>query len=199
MKDTGVIVGLPPLPAQAPHSYQPSPVGEISVPLPFEIPFDELRSELDTYVGVVRDCLDSGPVHVGDIVEDVLTRAGVSHRRTRLGEVLLGSCLTPDFVVPNAVRPYVVIDAAHAADDGTARDRVTRVEYLAALSLDGQPPETPKFEVIACIAGLGFGVRRTDMRHLLLATRGRTFTLRHMSELVSHTRLVAFRSSTESG
>ena len=40
-----------------------------------------------------------------------------------------------------------------------------------------QPPNQPKFEVVAYIAGRGFGVRREDMKKLLIATRGKVFTL----------------------
>lgn len=79
-------------------------------------------------------------------------------------------------------------------DDGTARGKVTRVQHLAALSMAGQPPGQPKFEVIACIAGRGFGVRREDMRKLILATRGKVFTLQNMDRLVDSTGLREFRS-----
>ena len=48
--------------------------------------------------------------------------------------------------------------------------------------------------VIACIAGRGFGVRREDMKKLLLATRGKVFTLQNLHQLVEHTRLAEFRS-----
>ena len=50
------------------------------------------------------------------------------------------------------------------------------------------------FEVIACIAGRGFGVRREDMKKLLLATRGKVFTLQTLDRLVAHTRLGEFRT-----
>ena len=141
---------------------------------------------------------DSVSELIGNIVEnaikDVLTRAGISHRRTKLAETLDGICQAPDFAVPNESSPQVVIEAGSAEDDGTARDKVTRIQHLAALSMDGQPPGQPRFEVVACIAGRGFGVRRSDMKNLLLATRGRTFTLQNMGDLVSHTLLTKFRS-----
>ena len=165
------------------------------MPFPFDVSFDELRSELDTYVDVVFGCLDSRPVNVGNIVENVLCQAGISHRRTKLGERLDPFCQAPDFVIPKASSPQVVIEAKHADDDGSARDKITRIEYLAAVSMDGQP----RFEVVACISGIGFGVRRKDMRALLLATRGKIFTPQHMPNLVAHTRLAAFRSSSDSG
>ncbi|MDE0120749.1 MAG: hypothetical protein OXS33_03330 [bacterium] len=52
----------------------------------------------------------------------------------------------------------------------------------------------PKFEVVACIAGRGFGVRQKDMEKLHLSTRGKVFTLQTMREFVGHTRLAEFRS-----
>jgi hypothetical protein len=70
----------------------------------------------------------------------------------------------------------VIIEAKITEDDGTARDKVTRVQHLATLSTTGMPPGTQKYEVIACIAGRGFKVRREDMKKLLLATRGKVFT-----------------------
>lgn len=60
--------------------------------------------------------------------------------------------------------------------------------------MQGQPPGEPKFEVIACIAGRGFGVRREDMKKLLLATGGKVFTLKTMDQLVEHSLLKKFRT-----
>ena len=135
---------------------------------------------------------------VGDLVEnaieDVLARAGISFRKTRRAERLSGFDQAPDFVIPNEFNPRVTIEAKLTEDDGTARDKVTRVQHLAEISMAGQPPDQPKFEVIACIAGRGFGVRREDMRKLILATRGKVFTLQNMDRLVDATRLREFRS-----
>jgi hypothetical protein len=51
---------------------------------------------------------------------------------------------------------------------------VTRVHHVGALSMAGRAvDEAPKFEVVACIAGRGFKVRREDMKKLVLATRGK--------------------------
>ncbi len=71
---------------------------------------------------------------------------------------------------------------------------LTRVQHLGALSIEGQPPDQPKFEVVACIAGRGFGVRREDMKKLLLGSRGKVFTLLYMQQLVKGTRLREFRT-----
>ena len=140
---------------------------------------------------------DSVSELVGDIVEnaieDELSRSGISARKTKRAERLPGFDQTPDFVVPSEHNPQVVIEAKLTEDDGTARDKVTRIQHLASLSMSGTA--TPRFEVVACIAGRGFAVRREDMKKLILATRGKVFTPRNMGELVEHTRLREFRSS----
>ena len=131
---------------------------------------------------------------VESAVEDVLARSGISYRKTGRAERLPDFDQAPDFIVPNEYNPQIVIEAKLTEDDGTARDKVTRVQHLASLSARDRPPDQPAFEVIACIAGRGFGVRREDMRKLLLATRGKVFTLQNMRQLVEHTRLREFRS-----
>ena len=132
---------------------------------------------------------------VENAIEDVLSRNGVSFRKTKRAERLLGFDQATDFVIPDEFNPQVVIEAKLTEDDGTARDKVTRLQHLNTLSMWGQPPGgPPKYEVVACIAGRGFGVRREDMKKLLLATRGKVFTLRNMGQLVEHTRLAVLRS-----
>lgn len=99
------------------------------------------------------------------------------------------------FIIPSEFNPRVVIEAKITEDDGTARDKVTRVQHLGSLSLDGVPPDgPPRFEVIACIAGRGFGVRREDMKKLILATRGKVFTLQNLDRLVECSGLAGFKS-----
>ncbi len=131
---------------------------------------------------------------VENAIEDVLSRAGISARKTKRAERVPGFDQAPDFIVPNEFNPQVVIEAKLTEDDGTARDKVTRVQHLATLSMEGRPSGRPRFEVVACIAGRGFGVRREDMKKLLLSTRGKVFTLQNMHQLVDHTRLSEFRS-----
>ena len=131
---------------------------------------------------------------VENAIEDALSRAGISYRKTKRAERLHGFDQAPDFVVPNEFNPQVVIEAKLTEDDGTARDKVTRVQHLGSLSMQGEPPNQPRFEVVACIAGRGFGIRREDMKKLLLCTRGKVFTLQNMCQLVDHTRLAEFRS-----
>jgi len=119
----------------------------------------------------------------------------VSYRKTKRAERVSGFDQAPDFIIPSEFNPQVVIEAKITEDDGTARDKVTRVQHLASLSLIGRSKDSPKFEVIACIAGRGFGVRREDMKKLLLATRGKVFTLKTLDRLVECSRLREFKST----
>lgn len=141
---------------------------------------------------------DSVSELVGDVlesaIEDVLHRTGISYRKTKRAQKVANFDQTPDFIIPSEFNPQVVIEAKLTEDDGTARDKVTRVQHLGTLSIRGVSPDNPKFEVVACIAGRGFGVRREDMKKLLLATRGKVFTLRNLDRLVECTRLKDFRT-----
>jgi hypothetical protein len=127
-------------------------------------------------------------------IEEVLTQHGVSYRKTRRAERLPGFDQAPDFIVPDEFHPQIVIEAKLTEDDGTARDKVTRIQHLGQLSMDGVTDGRPKFEVIACIAGRGFGVRGEDMKKMLLATRGKVFTLKTLRRLVECSALKAFET-----
>ncbi len=141
---------------------------------------------------------DSVSEMVGDrvesAIEDVLTKAGVSYRKTKRAETIEGFDQAPDFVIPSEFNPKVVIEAKLTEDDGTARDKVTRIQHLGELSTAGRPAGKPKFEVIACIAGRGFRVRREDMKKMLLATRGKVLTLKNLDRLVECTRIRRYKS-----
>lgn len=142
---------------------------------------------------------DSVSELVGDILESAietqLAGAKISFRKTRRAERVSGFDQAPDFIVPDEFNPAVVIEAKITEDDGTARDKVTRVQHLNSLAMQGRATsDSPRFEVVACIAGRGFGVRREDMKKLLLATRGKVFTLQNISRLIDCTRLTDFRS-----
>ncbi len=125
-------------------------------------------------------------------IERLLSEAGISFRKTKRAERIEGFDQAPDFIVPSEYNPRIVVEAKVTEDDGTARDKVTRVQHLAALR-DQRPPGE-RFELIACIAGRGFRVRREDMKKLLLATQGKVFTLQNLDMLVETTGLRAFRA-----
>lgn len=147
-------------------------------------PFAGHRDSVSELVG---DSLESA-------IEDVLTDAGISYRKTKRAERIEGFDQTPDFIVPSEFNPKIIIEAKITEDDGTARDKATRIQHLGELSLAGRSADKPRYEVIACIGGRGFGVRREDMKKMILATRGKIFTLRTLDQLIDHTRLKDFRT-----
>jgi hypothetical protein len=147
-------------------------------------PFAGHRDSVSELIG---DSLESA-------IEDVLTSAGVSYRKTKRAERIEGFDQSPDFIIPSEFNPEVVIESKITEDDGTARDKVTRIQHLGELSVTGQPGGGQRFEVIACIGGRGFGVRREDMKKMLIATRGKVFTADTLSKMVEHTRLKEFAS-----
>jgi hypothetical protein len=146
-------------------------------------PFAGHRDSVSELVG---DSLESA-------VEDALAKAGVSYRKTKRAERVPGFDQAPDFIIPSEFSPAVVIEAKLTEDDGTARDKVTRIQHLAEIGLDRESG-AQTFEVVACIGGRGFGVRKEDMKKLLLATSGKVFTLRTLDRLVDCTGLRAFRT-----
>ena len=141
---------------------------------------------------------DSVSELIGDIlesaIEEVLSRSGISFRKTKRAERIEGFDQTPDFIIPSEFNPQIIIEAKITEDDGTARDKVTRIQHLGELSLSERAKNNPKYEVIACIGGRGFGVRREDMKKMILATRGKVFTVKTLDRLVEYTRLREFRT-----
>lgn len=136
---------------------------------------------------------DSVSELVGEVVEvavkNVLADAKVSFRETKRAERIPGFDQAPDFIVPDEFTPAAVIEAKLTEDDGTARDKVARVQRLRTL----RDERGADYDVIACIAGRGFKVRREDMRRLLQATDGKVFTLTTMHLLIEHTRIREYR------
>ena len=147
-------------------------------------PFAGHRDSVSELIG---DSLESA-------IEDVLSKAAISYRKTKRAERIDGFDQAPDFIIPSEFNPQVIIEAKITEDDGTARDKVTRIQHLGELSMAGRRKDDPKYEVIACIGGRGFGVRREDMKKMIIATRGKVFTIKTLERMVSHTRLKEFTS-----
>ncbi len=137
----------------------------------------------DSVSDIIGDSLESA-------IEEVLTRAAISFRKTKRAERIEGFDQSPDFIIPSEFNPQIIIEAKITEDDGTARDKVTRGQ----LSLAGRRADDPKYEVIACIGGRGFGVRREDMKKMIIATRGKVFTLKTLDRLIECTRLKEFQA-----
>lgn len=136
---------------------------------------------------------DSVSELVGEVVEgaikSVLSEAKISYRETMCAQRIPGFDQVPDFFVPDEFTPVALIEAKLTEDDGTARDKVARVQRLRTLrNVDGKD-----YDVIACIAGRGFKVRREDMRRLLQATDGKVFTQNTMHLLIDQTRIREYR------
>ncbi|HZT31774.1 MAG TPA: hypothetical protein VFA33_17940 [Bryobacteraceae bacterium] len=163
------------------------PVADLGVPYPVLLyerflgrPFASHRDSVSELVGDV----------VEGAIKDVLSAAKVSFREAKRAERITGFDQAPDFIIPDEFNPVALIEAKLTEDDGTARDKVARVQRLRALRDEaGQT-----YDVIACIAGRGFKVRREDMRRLLQATDGKVFTLSTMHLLIDRTRIREYRS-----
>lgn len=139
---------------------------------------------------------DSVSELVGDVmesaIEERLTRKNITFRKTKRAERVPGYDQAPDFFVPDELNPAVLIEAKITGDDGTARDKATRIVHLAEMRDLRIREGLPGFEVVACIDGRGFGIRREDMRRILLRTEGKVFTLATLDQLIPHTRLREF-------
>jgi hypothetical protein len=145
-------------------------------------PFAGHRDAVSELVGEVME----------SAIEECLARAKITHRKTRRAERIGSFEQAPDFFVPDEFSPAVIIEAKITGDDGTARDKVSRILRLAEMRDRRMREGHPDFEVVACIDGRGFGVRRQDMRDLLKAVRGKVFTLNTLDQLIAHTRLAEF-------
>jgi len=162
------------------------PVADLGVPYPVLLyerflgrPFATHRDSVSELVGEVVEVA----------IKNTLTEAKVSFRETKRAERITGFDQAPDFIIPDEFNPAAIIEAKLAEDDGTARDKVSRVQRLRTL----RDEEGHTYDVIACIAGRGFKVRREDMRRLLQATDGKVFTLTTMHLLIEHTRIREYR------
>jgi hypothetical protein len=146
-------------------------------------PFAGHRDAVSELVGEVME----------NAVEDRMRVADVPYRKTKRAERIPGFGQAPDFCVPDELHPIAVIEAKITSDDGTARDKVTRIMRLATQRdehvRDGRAP----YEVIACVDGRGFRQRRADMRQMLLALDGKVFTAASLDQLVEYTRLREYR------
>jgi len=141
----------------------------------------------DSVSDLVGDGLESA-------IEEQLCLAGITFRKTRRAERLAGFDQAPDFIVPDEFHPQVIIEAKLTEDDGTARDKATRIIRLCQMSEERERAGKPGYQVIACLAGRGFGVRREDMRQMIWHTKGKIFTPRTLARLVDCSALSEFRT-----
>lgn len=140
---------------------------------------------------------DSVSQLVGDVMESAieaqLTQARIPFRKTGRAERIPGFEQAPDFFSPDELSPTVIIEAKITGDDGTARDKVARVIRLGSMRDERLRNGQPSFQVVVCIDGRGFRVRKQDMRDLLTATQGKVFTANTLPDLVEWTELRKLR------
>ena len=83
---------------------------------------------------------DSVSELIGDVMESAveaeLNARGVSFRKTKRAERVPGFDQAPDFITPDEYAPAVVIEAKITNNDGTARDKFTRIIHLVEQSKD---------------------------------------------------------------
>lgn len=147
-------------------------------------PFATHRDAVSELVGEVME----------NAVEQRLREAGVSYRKTGRAERIPGFGQAPDFCIPDEINPAVIIEAKITSDDGTARDKVTRIKELETQRNKHVSEGKTAYEVVACIDGRGFRQRRADMRDLLLRLDGKVFTAATLDRLIQHTKIAGFVS-----
>jgi hypothetical protein len=142
-------------------------------------------SHRDTVSELVGDVMESA-------IEAQLQDARIPFRKTGRAERVSGFDQAPDFFIPDEVIPQVIIEAKITGDDGTARDKVARILRLAHMRDEREASGQTAYQLIACIDGRGFGVRRQDCRDLLKATKGKVFTANTLKDLIRFTDLAKF-------
>ena len=145
-------------------------------------PFASHRDSVSEIVGKVMEAA----------IKERLETARVPFREPLRAERFADFDQAPDFFIPDEIEPAVVIEAKITSDDGTARDKVSRILRLAEMRDRKARNGEPTWELIACIDGRGFGVRRQDMKDLLIATKGKLYTAETLDSMVQSTSLRKF-------
>lgn len=127
---------------------------------------------VDALSGMKAELLE-GPIEV------LFQRHGIPYYRTKAIERIPGFEQAPDFLVPDATAPRIVIEAKLAEDGGTARDKASRIERLSRAA------ERRGCVLIAVVDGKGFFRINDVLVPILRVTKGLTFTLSTLPEMVS--------------
>jgi hypothetical protein len=129
---------------------------------------------------------DSVSAIVGALIEnavtDLLERHRIDGRATRDRESVPGFEQAPDFLIP-AAKPKVIIEAKLTEDDGTARDKVARLQTLR--QYEDARPAARRHTIVAVIDGRGFAYRGADLNRMLQACEGHVYTLDELELLVA--------------
>lgn len=76
----------------------------------------------------------------------------------------------------------MIIEAKLTEDDGTARDKVARIQTLR--QYEDERPRAKRRTIVAVIDGRGFGHRPADLNRMLKACEGHVYTLDELDKLV---------------
>jgi len=144
---------------------------------PFEAPFDEILRNAEGYVDAVFLCLESEflvmPKGVGFVEYPAFERGYEVLKTATKGFAEF----VPTKVLPAALAVPISI-------------------VVLRTMLGFTPPEWGYVTTQRTGVNVtqGFGVRREDMKKMLLATRGKVFTLKTLDRLIEHTRLKGFKT-----
>jgi hypothetical protein len=137
---------------------------------------------------------DSVSELVGEVVEaavkEVLTAAKVSFRETKRAERITGFDQVLDFIIPDEFNPVALIEAKLTEDDGTARDRASRLQRLRTL----RDQAGHDYDGIACIAGRNSKCGVKTCADCFRRPMAKFFTLMTMHLLIEETRIREYRS-----
>lgn len=126
-------------------------------------------SHRDSVSGVVGNLIDLP-------LERAMVERGVPFYRTRPREAIPTLPQAPDFILPSREKPELIIENKLAEDDGTARDKVARIQALRKYEDDRALEGKQRREVVAIIDGRGFRHRRADLNKMLDACDGHVYT-----------------------
>jgi hypothetical protein len=118
---------------------------------------------------------------IENAIEELLDLHDIDGRATRDRESVPGFVQAPDFLIPRD-NAKVIIEAKLTEDDGTARDKVARVQTLR--QYEEERPLVERRTIIAVIDGRGFGHRPADLNRMLKACEGHVYTLEELEKLV---------------
>lgn len=151
------------------------------------------RQVQDAYSEIKGDALLEVPLKL------LLEREEIPHYRAPRGASgaaqtaqRFGISPGPDFLLPDT-NPTVVIESKIGEDGGTVRDKAARLQSLANIGRDRG------LIVCAVLDGKGWTERLNSLVDVVLATGGRTYTLKTLDKLVAVPEIDVLRGKAQPG